>query len=107
MRQLLKRWKNCTRNQYRFKNGKWELGENVRLYDTYFEIYYEGITKFCGNTLDKEIELCNRDGINLNTCKKIFNDILPEYTLIGFPEEEPEEDEESIYDNLYLQNRSN
>ncbi len=86
LKKLLQRY--LQGDKLRYKDGEWEIGVAVRTWDSIFEIYYNGICKFQGNTLDKTIQLCNAMDIDVNKCLQIIKQMMPEYTIIDFNHEE-------------------
>ncbi len=66
-------------NKNRYTNGPWSIGFNERTYDTYFELYYNNVPVLNGNTLDKELQICNEHQYPLEKLIPDVEKALPEY----------------------------
>lgn len=66
-------------NKNHYSDGEWSIGFNERTYDTYFQLYYKNVAVIEGNTLDKELKVCNSSVYPLEKLVPEVEKALPEY----------------------------
>lgn len=66
-------------NKNHYSDGEWSIGFNDRTWDTYFQLCYKHIPVIEGNTLDKELKLCNAYAFPLEKLVSEVEKALPEY----------------------------